>query len=275
MLALWVVGRDHRPLRGPDPGRALGRLAPVGRRVRHLPRGLRPLARVPGGLDLVPVRVLGADRGGGLGGLELPPRAVGPGSTGPVRVVGQARPSASAWPSSGSRRSTPRAEGGRSSSRGSVTVLELVFLVAFVAAGLVSRLGATSPTSMIGPPIDSRPARSTCCSPSSISLTATRAGTPPRTWPARSATPLARLPRAILLGTGLVTALYLALNLVYALALPAAEIRRIAGQRRGPPTRSTPSPGSRRSRLFGPAWADPALDRRRPDPALDPERLPA
>jgi APA family basic amino acid/polyamine antiporter len=39
--------------------------------------------------------------------------------------------------------------------------------------------------------------------------------------------PQERLPRAILLGTGLVTALYLALNLAYALALPAGEIRRI------------------------------------------------
>ena len=35
------------------------------------------------------------------------------------------------------------------------------------------------------------------------------------------------LPRAILLGTGLVLALYLALNVAYALALPAAEVRRI------------------------------------------------
>ncbi len=39
--------------------------------------------------------------------------------------------------------------------------------------------------------------------------------------------PQRRLPRAILLGTGLVTALYLALNLAYALALPAGEIARI------------------------------------------------
>ncbi len=39
--------------------------------------------------------------------------------------------------------------------------------------------------------------------------------------------PQRRLPRAILLGTALVTALYLALNLAYALALPAEEIRRI------------------------------------------------
>lgn len=39
--------------------------------------------------------------------------------------------------------------------------------------------------------------------------------------------PQERLPRAILLGTALVMALYLALNTAYALALPAAEVRRI------------------------------------------------
>ncbi|HEY2156267.1 MAG TPA: amino acid permease [Isosphaeraceae bacterium] len=39
--------------------------------------------------------------------------------------------------------------------------------------------------------------------------------------------PQERLPRAILLGTGLVTALYLALNLAYALALPVEEVRGI------------------------------------------------
>ena len=37
-----------------------------------------------------------------------------------------------------------------------------------------------------------------------------------------------RLPRAILIGTSVVIALYLGLNTVYALALPAAEIRGIA-----------------------------------------------
>ena len=53
-----------------------------------------------------------------------------------------------------------------------------------------------------------------------------------------------RLPRAILLGTGLVTALYLALNLVYALALPASEIQALAGG--GIATRSPRSPSSPR-----------------------------
>jgi len=39
------------------------------------------------------------------------------------------------------------------------------------------------------------------------------------------------VPRAILIGTGLVTALYLAVNLAYALALPADEIRGIVAER--------------------------------------------
>lgn len=39
------------------------------------------------------------------------------------------------------------------------------------------------------------------------------------------------VPRAILLGTGLVTALYLALNLAYALAVPAADIRALVAER--------------------------------------------
>jgi APA family basic amino acid/polyamine antiporter len=45
------------------------------------------------------------------------------------------------------------------------------------------------------------------------------------------AEPQRRLPRAILLGTGIVTALYLALNVVYALALTPAEIRGIVAER--------------------------------------------
>ncbi|MFM7138606.1 MAG: APC family permease [Planctomycetota bacterium] len=43
--------------------------------------------------------------------------------------------------------------------------------------------------------------------------------------------PQRRLPRAIILGTGLVTVLYLALNVTYALALPAADVRGIVAER--------------------------------------------
>jgi basic amino acid/polyamine antiporter, APA family len=45
------------------------------------------------------------------------------------------------------------------------------------------------------------------------------------------AEPQRRLPRAILLGTGIVTALYLALNVTYALALSAADVRGIVADR--------------------------------------------
>lgn len=44
------------------------------------------------------------------------------------------------------------------------------------------------------------------------------------------AEPQRRLPRAILVGTGIVTALYLALNVTYALALTAADVRGIVAQ---------------------------------------------
>ena len=63
-----------------------------------------------------------------------------------------------------------------------------------------------------------------------------------------------RLPRAILLGTSIVTVLYLALNLVYALALPAAEIRAMAAG--GHAEAVDPIAQLAASRLFGSRWAD-------------------
>jgi APA family basic amino acid/polyamine antiporter len=45
------------------------------------------------------------------------------------------------------------------------------------------------------------------------------------------AEPQRRLPRAILLGTGIVTTLYLALNVTYALALSAADVRGLVAER--------------------------------------------
>jgi APA family basic amino acid/polyamine antiporter len=63
-----------------------------------------------------------------------------------------------------------------------------------------------------------------------------------------------RLPRAILIGTALVTTLYLALNVVYALALPASEIRKLAAE--GGTIAVDPIAQLAALRLFGPAWAD-------------------
>jgi basic amino acid/polyamine antiporter, APA family len=68
--------------------------------------------------------------------------------------------------------------------------------------------------------------------------------------------PQKRMPRAILLGTGLVLALYLALNMAYALALSAADIRAIVGR---PENVDTIAPIAQIAvdRLYGHRIADP------------------
>jgi basic amino acid/polyamine antiporter, APA family len=68
--------------------------------------------------------------------------------------------------------------------------------------------------------------------------------------------PQERMPRAILLGMGLVLALYLALNTAYALALPAADVRAIVG---GPENVSAIAPIAQiaADRLYGHRIADP------------------
>jgi APA family basic amino acid/polyamine antiporter len=67
--------------------------------------------------------------------------------------------------------------------------------------------------------------------------------------------PQRHLPRAILAGTGIVTALYLALNLAYALAVPAGEIRAVAAERGLDAV--APIAQLAAERLFGPRVADP------------------
>ena len=68
--------------------------------------------------------------------------------------------------------------------------------------------------------------------------------------------PQERMPRAILLGTGLVLALYLALNMAYALALSAADVRAIVG---GPEDVNAVAPIAQiaADRLYGHRVADP------------------
>jgi basic amino acid/polyamine antiporter, APA family len=68
--------------------------------------------------------------------------------------------------------------------------------------------------------------------------------------------PQEQMPRAILLGTGVVLALYLALNAAYALALSAADVRAIVG---GPENVSaiTPIAQIAADRLYGRRVADP------------------
>jgi basic amino acid/polyamine antiporter, APA family len=68
--------------------------------------------------------------------------------------------------------------------------------------------------------------------------------------------PQQRMPRAILLGTGLVLALYLALNTAYALALSADDVRGIVGKV-GNINAVAPIAQVAAERLYGPRVADP------------------
>lgn len=136
--------------------------------------------------------------------------------------------------------------------QGVVTVLELAFLVAFAVAGMLAGSGNFEH-------IDDRPPMTPRLAVdllfaliyvsygytgwNAASYLAGEVADAPRT-----------LPRAILLGTSLVTVLYLALNLVYALALPAAEVQTLAGG--GRPDAVDPIAQLAAARLFGPVWAD-------------------
>ena len=135
---------------------------------------------------------------------------------------------------------------------GLVTVLELAFLVAYVAAGLV--VGSGNHANLDDrPPFHPRLPVDLVFALVYISYSYTG-------WNAASyiageiGDPTRRLPRAILLGTGLVTALYLALNLVYALALPASEIRHLAATGKSDAVDAIAQLAA--SRLFGARWAD-------------------
>jgi basic amino acid/polyamine antiporter, APA family len=135
--------------------------------------------------------------------------------------------------------------------QGLVTVLELAFLATFVVAGLsagsenVANLNDRVPlTPRL--PVDLLFAliyiSYSYTGWNAASYLAGEIGDAPR-----------RLPRAILLGTGLVTVLYLAINLVYALALPASEIQSLAAV--GKSAAVDPIAQIAASRLFGPNWA--------------------
>ncbi len=136
--------------------------------------------------------------------------------------------------------------------QGVVTVLELVFLVSFVVAGLVAGSGNISNLND-RPPLTPRLPVDLLFALIYISYGYTG-------WNAASylageiGDATRRLPRAILLGTGLVTALYLALNLVYALALPASEIQSLAAS--GRPDAVDAIAEIAANRLFGEKWAD-------------------
>ena len=84
--------------------------------------------------------------------------------------------------------------------------------------------------------------------------------------------PQERMPRAILLGTGLVLALYLALNTAYALALSAADVRPIVGGPEDVDADRADRPDRRRSALRPPRRR-PAVGRHRTDAAGLAQRL--
>ena len=71
--------------------------------------------------------------------------------------------------------------------------------------------------------------------------------------------PRERVPRAIFMGTGLVLTLYLALNTAYALALPAAEVKRIVDDPANTQKLEAVAPIAQLAadRLYGPRVADP------------------
>ncbi len=136
--------------------------------------------------------------------------------------------------------------------QGIVTVLEVAFLATFVIAGLASGRGNFANLDD-RPPIDGRSAVSMLFALiyisygytgwNAASYIAGEVGDAPR-----------RLPRAIILGTSLVMLLYLGLNLVYALALPADQVRALASA--GKADAIDPIAQLAALRLFGPRWAD-------------------
>jgi APA family basic amino acid/polyamine antiporter len=135
--------------------------------------------------------------------------------------------------------------------QGVVTILELAFLVTFVVAGLMAGSGNFANLDD-RPPVEAHLPVDLLFALIYISYGYTG-------WNAASylageiGDAPKRLPRAILMGTGLVTALYLALNLVYALALPASEIRALAAGGRSDAV--DPIAQLAALRLFGPKWA--------------------
>ena len=145
------------------------------------------------------------------------------------------------------RGSTSRAQGG-------MTVLKLGILAAIAIAGIASGWGHWEN-------LDDRPPITTpllvTMASSLVYISYAYTG-----WNAASylagevEQPQRRMPRAILSGTALVVALYLALNVAYALALPAAAVRGIV-DRAGDVTAVTPIAEIAAERLYGPRVSGP------------------
>jgi APA family basic amino acid/polyamine antiporter len=120
------------------------------------------------------------------------------------------------------RRSTIRAQG-------VMTVAKFAFLVTLAVTGLVMGWGRWEHLAD-RPPIT--PGLAVTMASSLVYISYAYTGWNAAAYVAGEvARPRRNVPLAILLGTGLVTLLYLAINLAYALALPSAEIRGIVAER--------------------------------------------
>ncbi len=165
------------------------------------------------------------------------------------------------------------ADVGRPGSRRWITILKLIGLVAFALSGL--SLGWRNSTNLLDlTPLNGRLAVTLMSSMVYIYYAYTG-------WNSASylagevREPQRRLPQAILLGTAGVTVLYLALNVVYALALSAADIRAIVNA----PSNSQGLEAVANiaqlaaARLFGEQMVHGREHCHRADAAFDPERL--
>jgi len=120
------------------------------------------------------------------------------------------------------RRSTIRAQG-------VMTIAKLVFLVTLAVAGLALGWGRWEHLAD-RPPVT--PSLAVAMASSLVYISYAYTGWNAAAYVAGEvARPRRNVPLAILIGTGLVTALYLAVNLAYALALPADAIRGIVAER--------------------------------------------
>jgi basic amino acid/polyamine antiporter, APA family len=152
---------------------------------------------------------------------------------GPVRLSADAVGAAELWLATAvivglaavhclGRRSTIRAQAG-------MTIVKLTILVTLAVVGLVAGQGRWE-TIVDMPPLT--PGLAVAAASSLVYVSYAYTGWNAAAYVAGEvADPRRDVPRAILVGTGLVTGLYLALNLGYALALPATEIGSIVTER--------------------------------------------
>ena len=223
MLALWVVGGVLALCGAPDAVRALRRTAALRRRLRLPVRSVRPARGFLVGLGLVSDRLRRADRGFGFRGGEIPTgsasagRRSGGDCAAGCSLRGDRRAGRGSLP--GPRLDHPGA--------GRHDRAEDPILVVLAVVGLAAGWGRWENLAD-RPPLTSSLIVSMASSLVYISYAYTG-------WNGASYLageidrPQERMPRAILLGTGLVLVLYLALNTAYALALSAADVRAMVG----------------------------------------------